>query len=108
LACAHVLEKDAAKFYSTTANTRSFGPSSNMSMVYTHEHLVFGYKNLALAQPEKEEEPVGTKCLECNQFYSGAPTFCTECGEAACAGCIVGTPPCALFASRSLPRGFPR
>jgi hypothetical protein len=86
------IEKDPVQYHATIANLRRFTPDTQLDLVYTHAQMVYGHKNLALAEPEEEEEVPAPKCLDCGQVYVGAPTICITCGSAACPACIVGTP----------------
>jgi hypothetical protein len=88
------IENDQEQFLDTVAHMRNFVPDSDLGSVYTHDHLVFGYKNMAFHQ-EEEEEPAHSPhvCLTCNLEYEGAPVICTKCGNGGCNGCFVGTPP---------------
>ena len=88
------VENDPDQFHATVAHMRNFVPDSNVGSVYTHDHLVFGYKNMAFHQ-EEEEEPAHSPrvCLTCKLVYEGAPVICGQCGIGGCASCFVGTPP---------------
>ena len=41
---------------------RNFNPASNAAMVYTHDHLVFGYKNLAFHEEPSDSVVVTNTC----------------------------------------------
>ena len=88
------IENDPDQFNATVAHMRSFVPDSNVGSVYTHDHLVFGYRNMAFHQ-EEEEEPVHSPrvCLTCKMEYEEVPVICSQCGIGGCASCFVGTPP---------------
>ena len=89
------VENDPDQFHATVAHMRNFVPDSNVGSVYTHDHLVFGYKNMAFHQ-EEEEEPVHSPrvCLTCKMEYEGAPVICSQCGT-------VGAPVASLAPLRS-------
>ena len=59
------LENDPKQFTATVAAMRLFAPSSNAAMVYTHEHLVFGYKNLAFHEEHDEAAAATKTCKTC-------------------------------------------
>jgi hypothetical protein len=88
------IENDQEQFLDTVAHMRNYVPDSDLGSVYTHDHLVFGYKNMAFHQEEEEQPDHSPRvCLTCNLEYEGAPVICTHCGNGGCATCVVGTPP---------------
>ena len=82
------IEKDPAQFHATVANMRSFVPDSNLCNVHTHEQLVFGCKNMQLADDDDEDEGQGRKCVGCHKSFTKEMRVCTMCGDGGCPKCF--------------------
>ena len=86
------IENDPKQFSATVAWLRNFSPSSNLGFVYTHEHIVFGYKNLALHEVHEEFEGAPPHCNTCNKDFDQEGRECSACGAVGCPDCFSGEP----------------
>ena len=92
------IENDPEQFSATVSNMRSFVPSSNLGMVHTQAHLVFGYTHMAFHEEEEEKVdppailPPMVLCKSCNNNFAEETAFCSGCGDGGCPGCFSGSP----------------
>ena len=86
------LENDPKQVQATVASMRTFSPSSNLGFVYTHDHLVFGYKNLAFHDEQDEPFPPLPHCNTCDKDFVQEAKDCSLCGAAGCPDCFSGEP----------------
>ena len=86
------IENDPNQFQATVATMRNFSPTSNLGLVCTHDHLVFGYKNFGFHEEEDGSATQLSHCSTCNGEYTAAAQICTACGSAGCPDCFSGDP----------------
>ena len=105
------IENDPKQFQATVATMRTFTPTCNLGLVFTHDQIVFGHKNFGFHEEEDELATAPSHCSTCETDYTAAAQICTTCGSAGCPECFIGDPvvckPCRQTAAPKSPQEVP-